>query len=76
MLCSWLRESDKLYIQTCTLPQELLCECVQGPPFNASIKDTKALRVTFFWGTLFFVLLTLDVIPGLAELVSLVSVSP
>ena len=29
--------------------------------------------MTFFWGTLFFVLLTLDVIPGLAELVSLVS---
>ena len=48
---------------------------MQGPPFNASIKDTKALRVTFFWGTMFFVLLTLDVIPGLAELVSLVSMS-
>lgn len=47
---------------------------VQGPPFNASIQDTKALRMTFFWGSLFFALLTLDTIPGLAELVSLVSV--
>ena len=28
--------------------------------------------MTFFWGSIFFALLTLDTIPGLAELVSLV----
>ena len=49
---------------------------MQGPPFNASIKDTKALRVTFFWGSLFFAILTLGTIPGLAELVSLVRSLP
>lgn len=34
------------------------------------------MRVTFFWGTMGFALLTLDVIPGLTELVSLVRVPP
>lgn len=44
----------------------------QGPPFNTAIADTKALRGTFTWGSLAFVLLALDLIPGLTEAVSLV----
>jgi hypothetical protein len=45
----------------------------QGPPFNAAIADTKALRGTFVWGSAFFVVLALDLIPGLIDAVSLVS---
>lgn len=44
----------------------------QGPPFNASIKDTTVLRVTFFWGSIGFAVLALDLIPSLTQSVSLV----
>ena len=44
----------------------------QGPPFNASIRDTKALRYTFWWGSIFWAVLSLDLVPELTQLVSLV----
>ena len=55
---------------------ELRLLCLQGPPFNAAIKDTNAVRGTYYSATLAFALLTLDVIPGLTELVSLVRMLP
>ena len=44
----------------------------QGPPFNASIRDTTALRYTFWWGSIFWAVLSLDLVPELTKLVSLV----
>lgn len=44
----------------------------QGPPFNASIRDTKTLRYTFWWGSIFWAVLSLDLVPELTQLVSLV----
>lgn len=44
----------------------------QGPPFNTSIRDTKTLRYTFWWGSVFWAVLSLDLIPELTKMVSLV----
>ncbi len=44
----------------------------QGPPFNASIRDTKTLRYTFWWGSVFWAVLSLDLVPELTQMVSLV----
>ncbi|CAL8460618.1 g147 [Coccomyxa elongata] len=48
----------------------------QGPPFNTSIRDTMTLRYTFWWGSVFWAVLSLDLIPELTKMVSLVSVPP
>lgn len=53
---------------------QLITFCVnyQGPPFNASIQNTTALRVTFFWGSIFWAVLSLDLIPSITQSISLV----
>jgi cation-transporting ATPase 13A1 len=48
----------------------------QGPPFNAAIRDTAVLRITFFWGSVGFAVLALDLLPSLTEFVSLVGAPP